>query len=101
MISCKILQKHYTNFYGKNNYIIDIIFEVIILGATVAPVAGPGSLGAHPCRSDVSHVKTLLWDSGGVRWPRSSQLMVVTPSSLPPFLFHGVYHALPFSGIVE
>jgi hypothetical protein len=101
MISCKILQKHYTNFYGKNNYIIDIIFGVIILGAIVAPVAVPGSLGAHPCRSDVSHVTTLLWDSGGVDWPRSSQLMVVTLSSLKPFLFNGLKKALPFSDNVE
>jgi hypothetical protein len=74
---------------------------MIILGAIVAPVAVPGSFVAHPCRSDVSHVKTLVLDSGGVDWPRSSHLMVVTLSCLQPFLFNGLKKAWPFSDNVE
>jgi hypothetical protein len=100
-ISCKILQKHYTNFYAKNNYIIDIIFGVIILGAIFAPVAVPGSCVAHPLRSDVYNFNTLLLDSRGVDWPRPSNLIVGTLSSLKPFVFNGLKKALPFSDNVE
>ena len=44
---------------------------------------------------------TLLLDSRGVDWPRSSNCMVVTLSSLQPFFVHGLKKALPFSDNVE
>ena len=74
---------------------------MIILGAIFAPVAVPGSFVAQPFRSDVSNFKTLLLDSRGVDVPRSSTLIVVTLSSLKPFVFHGLKKALPFSDNVE
>ena len=64
-------------------------------------MAVPGSFVTHPCRSDVSNCKTLLLDSRGVDWPRSSNLIVVTLSSLKPFVFNGLNKALPFSDNVE
>ena len=51
--------------------------------------------------SDVSNCKTLLLDARGVDGPRSSNLIVVTLSSLKPFVFHGLNKALPFSDNVE
>ena len=95
------MEKYYGNFYVKNNYIIDIIFGVIILGVIFAPVAVPGSFVTHPFRSDVYNCKTLLLDSRGVDGPRSSNLIVVTLSSLKPFFFNGLKKALPFSDNVE
>ena len=74
---------------------------MIILGAIFAPVAVPGSFVAHPLRSDVDNFKTLLLDSRGVDWPRSSNLIVVTLSSLKPFVFNELKKALPFSDNVE
>ena len=74
---------------------------MIILGAIFAPVAVPGRFGAHPFRSDVYNCKTLLLDSRGVDWPRLSNLIVVTLSSLKPFFFNGLKKALPFSDNVE
>ena len=64
-------------------------------------MAVPGSVVAHPFRSDVSNFNTLLSDSRGVDWPRSSNRIVVTLSSLKPFVFHGLKKALPFSDNVE
>jgi hypothetical protein len=64
-------------------------------------VAVPGSFVTHPCRSDVYKFKTLLLDSRGVDWPRSFTLIVVTLSSLKPFVFNGLKKALPFSDNVE
>ena len=74
---------------------------MIILGAIFAPVAVPGSFVAHPFRLDVYNFKTLLLDSRGVDWPRSSNLIVVTLSSLKPFVFNGLKKAWPFSDNVE
>jgi hypothetical protein len=64
-------------------------------------VAVPGSFVTHPFRSDVDNFKTLLLDSRGVDWPRSSNLIVVTLSSLKPFVFNELKKALPFSDNVE
>jgi hypothetical protein len=64
-------------------------------------VAISGSFVAQPFRSDVYNFKTLLLDSRGVDWPRSSNLIVVTLSSLKPFVFNGLKKALPFSDNVE
>ena len=64
-------------------------------------MAVPGSFVAQPFRSDVSNFKTLLLDSRGVDGPRSSTLIVVTLSSLKPFVFNGLKKALPFSDNVE
>jgi hypothetical protein len=55
----------------------------------------------HPLRSDVDHCKTLVSDSRGVDWPTSSNLIVVTLSSLKPFVVNGLKQALPFSDNVE
>ena len=74
---------------------------MIILGAIFTPVAVPGSFVTHPFRSDVYNFKTLLLDSRGVDGPRSSNLIVVTLSSLKPFVFNGLKKALPFSDNVE
>ena len=74
---------------------------MIILGAIFASVAVPGSFVTHPCRSDVYNCQTLVLDSRGVDGPRSSNLIVVTLSSLKPFVFHGLKKALPFSDNVE
>jgi hypothetical protein len=64
-------------------------------------VAVPGRFVTHPLRSDVSNCKTLLLDARGVDGPRASNLIVVTLSSLKPFVFHGLNKALPFSDTVE
>jgi hypothetical protein len=60
-----------------------------------------GALWHTHCGSDVDHCKTLLLDSRGVEWPRSSNLIGVTLASLKPFVFHGLKQALPFSDTVE
>ena len=46
----------------------------------------------HTARTSL--IATLL-DSRGVDWPRSSNLIVVTLSSLKPFVFNGLNKALP------
>ena len=97
--------KYYKNtiliFTIKIIILLTLFFGVIILGAIFAPVAVPGTLCGTPIRSDVSNCKTLLLDSRGVDWPRSSNRIVVTLSSLKPFVFNGLKKALPFSDNVE
>jgi hypothetical protein len=61
-------------------------------------VAVPGSFVTHPFRSDVYNFKTLLLDSRGVDWPRSSNLIVVTLSSLKPFVFNGLKKGIALLG---
>ena len=58
-------------------------------------MAVPGSFVTHPLRSDVYNFKTLLLDSRGVDGPRSSNLIVVTLSSLKPFVFNGLKRHCP------